>query len=152
MVAIVKAFLIVGRVNTGDAVGVQIIGLLCIYKGMLRPIARHHGKTGEHERQNKHYEGCLEIEKTQECYQQDIDGLTGQYPPGKFVAMLFAEVKRQVQDTKEIEMNQVSQECTHAIAPVLHCGAKVFFVVIFGMVHGNVVVKISFGCLPKKET
>jgi hypothetical protein len=151
VIPVVPAFVIVIRVEAVVSIGIYVVRIIGRRECMLCPIAQHHNQPANYKWENEDHQRCLQIDETQ----NGDYNIIGDFSPGKGNIILrpaaFEEVPKQLRKSNGEKPEKVSQEIPQIIPLIVKCAAFVIGIVVFYMVHANVVTDIAFGGMAKKR-
>jgi hypothetical protein len=151
MVPIVPAILIVDIVDAVEGTTEVSFRIILIDKAMLCPVAHHHDKPCIEHRDDKDHECRLEIDETHQHTKHD----EGKFAQGKaHVNLLLLSVKKiheRIYDSHQYKPKQVFHEIGRTVPPIFQRATRIILLVVFDMVHDDVMRKIGLRSISKKR-
>ncbi len=118
---------------------------------MLGPVAKHHNKPAIDHRDDQDHNRGFEIDKAHEDTEQNVCDFACAQPHVKLLPFTFEEIVKGFHETGDKKTEEVFHEICKTVAPVMKCAAGIIFLVVFYMVHPDVVGKISLRSMSEKR-
>lgn len=142
MVSVIPAILVVGSVDAIEHAAEMAFRVAGIDKRMLRPVAHRHDEPRIDHGHNKNHQCRLEIHEGHPDAKQDKSGFAGTHPEIEFFPVALEKILQRFQHAASQEPQQVLQEIQKAVTPIAQGAAPVIFLVVFHMVHRDVVREV----------
>ena len=119
---------------------------------MLRPVSKHHHKTGEYEGDNKYDQCRLKIQKAKCRDDSQKSQLANRDLCIHFFPLPGKEINENVTKAKKHKPQPVFHKIDEAIPTITHCGACIIGHIIFNMMHSHMMNMIGIPQMTKKWT
>lgn len=150
MISIIPTILIVYIINAVKNTTEMTFRIVLINEAMLRPIAHHHNESRINHRNNKDHQCRLKVDKTHSNTKQDKRSFTDTKPGVDFLTLTAEQIHEGINDTNHNKSQKIFHEVYGTISSIFQGTACIIFLIVFNMVHYDMMGKIGLRGIAKK--